>query len=122
MPLGNAAKSDIKAAGSARGVGALDEFASRAKTIRGLTARPSQFGSHPPAWWAGRREIAHAHPGHLEVRLTRAVMSRMRDELTRDARVDYRRPGSDWIRLQLQVPADVDLAVSLLKLALRASR
>jgi hypothetical protein len=102
-------------------VTALDEFASRAKTIRGLTARPSQFGSHPPAWWAGRREIAHAHPGHLEVRLTRAVMSRMRDELTRDARVD-RRPGSDWVRLQLQVPGDVDLAVGLLKLALRANR
>jgi hypothetical protein len=103
-------------------VSALDEFGSRAARIRGLAARPSQFGSYPPAWWLGTREIAHAHRGQLEVRLTRTVMAKMRDELGRDARVDYRRPGSDWVRLQLRTVGDVELALRLLRIALRANR
>ena len=83
--------------------------------------RRSQFGSHPPAWWSGTREIAHAHRGQLEVRLTRAVMARMREELLRDARVDYRRRGSDWVRLQLRTVDDVELAIRLLRIAQRAN-
>jgi hypothetical protein len=101
---------------------ALDDFAAAAARIRGLEARPSQFGSHPPAWWLGRREIAHAHAGHLEVRLTRKVMARMREELAPDARVDYRHPGSDWVRLQLRTKADVDLALRLLRIAMGSNR
>ena len=101
---------------------ALTDFTARTTRVRGLKARPSQFGSHPPAWWLGRREIAHAHRGHIELRLTRKVMSRMREELAADARVDYRRPGSDWLRLQLRTSADVDLAMQLLPLAVRANR
>jgi hypothetical protein len=100
---------------------ALDDFAAAAARIPSLQARPSQFGSHPPAWWLGRREIAHAHAGRLEVRLTRRVMARMRDELGSDARVDYRRPGSDWVRLQLRTKADVDLALRLLRIAMRSN-
>jgi hypothetical protein len=84
-------------------------------------ARPSQFGSHPPAWWFGSQEIAHAHRGHVEVRLTRAVMAQMRVELEPDARVDYRRPGSDWVRLQLLTANDVELAVRLLRIARKAN-
>ncbi|MGH2473419.1 MAG: luciferase family protein [Candidatus Limnocylindria bacterium] len=100
---------------------AIDDFASRARAVRGILPRSSQFGSHPPAWWFGSREIAHAHRGHLEVRLTRAVMARMRDELARDARVDYRRPGSDWVRLQLRTADDVELAMRLLRMAKKAN-
>jgi hypothetical protein len=103
-------------------VSALADFTARAARIRGLAARPSQFGSHPPAWWLGRREIAHAHRGHLEVRLTRQVMARMRGDLEADARVDYRRPGSDWVRLQLRTSNDVELALGLLRIAIRANR
>jgi hypothetical protein len=102
-------------------VTAIDDFASRARGVRGILPRPSQFGSHPPAWWFGSREIAHAHRGVVEVRLTRAVMARMRDELGRDARVDYRRPGSDWVRLQLRTPDDVALAMRLLLIARKAN-
>jgi hypothetical protein len=102
-------------------VTALDDFASRARALRGIEARRSQFGSHPPAWWSGTREIAHAHRGQLEVRLTRAVMARMRDELVPDARVDYRRPGSDWVRLQLRTADDVELAMRLLRMARKAN-
>ena len=101
---------------------ALTDFTARTTRVRALEARPSQFGSHPPAWWMGRREIAHAHLGHIELRLTRKVMARMREELRADARVDYRRPGSDWVRLQLRTAADVDLAMRLLPLAVRANR
>ena len=49
-------------------------------------------------------------------------MARMRDDLARDARVDYRRPGSDWVRLQLAHLADVPLALRLLRVAMRANR
>jgi hypothetical protein len=45
----------------------------------------------------------------------------MRDELGRDARVDYRRPGSDWVRLQLRTPDDVALAMRLLLIARKAN-
>ena len=55
------------------------------------------------------------------MRLTQKGMARMRDDLARDARVDYRRPGSDWVRLQLAHPADVTLALRLLRVAIRAN-
>lgn len=101
---------------------ALRDFTTKARRVRGVEARPSQFGTHPPAWWLGGREIAHAHQGKVEVRLTRRVMARMRDTLERDARIDYRRPGSDWVRLQLRTGADVDQALRLLRIAVRANR
>jgi hypothetical protein len=45
----------------------------------------------------------------------------MRDELVPDARVDYRRPGSDWVRLQLWTADDVELAMRLLRIARKAN-
>jgi hypothetical protein len=45
----------------------------------------------------------------------------MRIELEPDARVDYRRPGSDWVRLQLLTANDVELAVRLLRIARKAN-
>jgi hypothetical protein len=103
-------------------VTALSRFLTAGAKLRGLRRAPSRFGSHPPALWARSREIAHVHGQHVEIRLTRKVMARLRSELAGDARVDYRRPGSDWVRVQLHGTADLQLALRLLRVAILANR
>lgn len=80
-----------------------------------MRREPSQFGTHPPALWLGRREIAHLHRGEVEIRLTRSGIRERRDELRTDLRIDLRRPGSDWVRLKLRRAEDVDRALDLLR-------
>jgi hypothetical protein len=103
-------------------VTAISRFLADGARLRGLRRAPSQFGTHPPALWARSREIAHIHGRHVEIRLTRKLMARLRPEFAGDARVDYRRPGSDWVRVQLRGTADLRLALRLLRIAIRANR
>ena len=102
----------------------LDDFMARGARRRGVTLRPSRFRGrgHSTALWLGTREIAHCHNGQVDVRLTRAVVRELRDELRSDARVDLRGPGYDWILIRVRTAADVERALELLRHAMRAAR
>jgi hypothetical protein len=102
----------------------LDEFMARGARMRGVSLRPSRFKGrgHRDALWLGTREIAHCHNGQVDVRLTRAVVRELRDELRADARIDLRGPGYDWILVRVRRTADVDRAIELLRHAIRVAR
>jgi hypothetical protein len=72
--------------------------------------------------WLGTREIAHCHNGQVDVRLTRAVVRELRDELRSDAGIDLRGPGYDWILIRVRTAADVERALEMLRHAMRAAR
>ena len=90
--------------------------------MRGLRVRPSRFRGHADALWLGAREIAHCHNGQVDVRLTRAVVRQLRDELRSDARIDLRGPGFDWILIRVRTAADLERATELLRYAMRVAR
>ena len=94
----------------------------RGARMRGLRVRPSRFPGHTDALWLGTREIAHCHNGQVDVRLTRAVVRDLRDELRSDARIDLRGPGFDWILIRVRKMADVERAIELLRHAIRVAR
>ena len=102
----------------------FDDFMARGARRRGVKLRPSRFRGrgHSSALWLGTREIAHCHNGQVDVRLTRAVVRELRDELRSDARIDLRGPGFDWILIRVRTPADVERALELLRHAMRAAR
>jgi hypothetical protein len=101
----------------------LDEFMQRGARMRGVRVRPSRFKKgHTDALWFGTREIAHCHNGQVDVRLTRAVVRELRDELRADARIDLRGPGFDWILVRVRKRADVGRAIELLRHAIRVAR
>jgi hypothetical protein len=93
----------------------------RGAALRGIATAPSQFGSHGPALWLGARQVAHPRGDDVEVRLTRGVMRRMREELRADLRINMRQPGSDWVIVYLRRTSDVERAIELLRLAIRAN-
>jgi hypothetical protein len=103
-------------------VTALDEFMTRGARLRGITVRQSKFRKHGEALWLGKTEVAHCHNGDVDVRLTRAVVRTLRDELRSDARIDLRGPGYDWILVRVRRTADVERALELLRHAVRAAR
>jgi len=100
----------------------LDDFMARGARLRGITVRQSKFQSHGEALWLGKTEVAHCHNGEVDVRLTRAVVRTLRDELRSDARIDLRGPGYDWILVRVRRAADVERALELLRHAVRAAR
>jgi len=102
----------------------LDDFMARGARMRGVRLRPSRFKGrgHMDALWLGTREIAHCHNGQVDVRLTRTVVRRLRDELRSDARIDLRGPGYDWILVRVRRKADVERALELLRHAIRVAR
>ena len=97
----------------------------RGSRLRGVSVRPSRFRDprHArDALWVGTREVAHCHNGQVDVRLTRAGVREMREELRADARIDLRGPGYDWILVRVRSTADVDRAIELLRHAIRIAR
>jgi hypothetical protein len=98
-----------------------DRFMRLGAALPGVAVRPSHFGTHGPSLWAGTRQIAHPRGQDLEIRLTRELMREMRDELRSDLRINLRQPGSDWIVVYLRRQSDVERALELLRLAIRAN-
>ena len=95
----------------------------RGARMRGVQLRSSRFKKgHTDALWVGTREIAHCHNGQVDVRLTRAVVRELRDELRADARIDLRGPGFDWILVRVRNVADVERALEPLRHAMRTAR
>ncbi len=101
---------------------AAGQFMSRGARLRGITLKASRFKGrgHEMALWHGKHEVAHTRNGQADIRLTRAGVRAMRDELRQDARIDLRGPGFDWILVRLRVTADVERALEILRAAVRA--
>ncbi|MGW7361909.1 luciferase domain-containing protein [Streptomyces sp. NPDC054841] len=64
-------------------------------------------------------EIAHFHSGHdVDLHLTARAIRRFEEHLAEATPVRLV-PGSPWVTLRLDVPADVDLLTTLVSLALQ---
>ena len=84
-----------------------------------LVAGTSRFGAGArPAWFAGRRAIAHLHEDGdaaalLDVRLPRVAQR----ALAGDPRVVPRRSASAWIEVRVATDDDVDDALAWIRAA-----
>jgi hypothetical protein len=65
-------------------------------------------------------QILHLHGDEAELRLTRPVIARLGDPLRESGRVTVL-PGGDWVRVRLDTEYDVDLVMSLVSVAIKAS-
>jgi Family of unknown function (DUF5519) len=86
-----------------------------------VTERRSRYGDKP-ALFSASREIAHLEaPGVIDIRLTRAGWSQVKDSFGADPAVRRDPSRRDWIELHLDSPADLDRLGGLLATALDAN-
>jgi hypothetical protein len=72
------------------------------------------------AYWVEGREIAHLEAENvLDLRLTKAVISKHRAELKADPRIELR-AGSDWVTMRVG-PGDAAFVRRLLRQAVEAN-
>lgn len=95
-------------------MGLRAELTGRILRLPGVELRPSRF-TGDEAFFAGRREIAHFHGERtIDIRLTRARIRALKDDLEADRRVTLR-GSSDWCELTFARKKDLDRAVELVK-------
>jgi hypothetical protein len=83
--------------------------------------RRSRYGDKPALFTAGR-EIAHLEaPGVIDLRITRAGWSQVKDRFSADPAVRRDPSRRDWIELHLRSPADLDRLGDLLTAAIAAN-
>jgi Family of unknown function (DUF5519) len=83
--------------------------------------RRSRYGDKP-ALFTASREIAHLEaPGVIDLRITRAGWSRVRDRFGADPAVRRDSSRRDWIELRLDSPGDLDRLGGLLAAAVAAN-
>jgi luciferase-like monooxygenase len=87
-----------------------------------VAERRSRYGDKP-ALFSASREIAHLEaPGVIDVRITRAGWSQVKDLFSTDPAVRRDPSRRDWIELHLDSAADLDRLGALLAVALAANR
>jgi Family of unknown function (DUF5519) len=75
-----------------------------------------------PALFAAKREIAHLEaPGVIDLRITRAGWSWVREDFLDDPAVRRDPSRRDWIELHLRSTADLDRLGGLLTVAMAAN-
>lgn len=90
--------------------------------VDGAAVGEGAFASGP-ALWVGKSEVAHFDGERtLDVRLTREVIRRRRDELKQDPRVQLRKGTSDWVAAAVATDADIRWARALIRDAVAANR
>ena len=83
--------------------------------------RRSRYGDKP-ALVVGSREIAHLEaPGIVDLRITQAGWSQVRERFGTDPAVRRAKNRKDWLELVLESPADVDRLTPLLAVAVAAN-
>jgi hypothetical protein len=83
--------------------------------------RRSRYGNKP-ALFTASREFAHLEaPGVIDLRITRAGWSRVRDRFGADPAVRRDPSRRDWIELHLDSAADLDRLGGLLTAAMAAN-
>ncbi|RMG16662.1 MAG: hypothetical protein D6731_05700 [Planctomycetota bacterium] len=97
------------------------EFERRLLAWPGVSLRPSRFGGEV-GFWVGEREFAHFHAGNeVDLRLTRAVVRRLRGELRADPRVEIS-SGGDWVAVRFPRSKSFERALELAWQAYAAHR
>lgn len=75
-----------------------------------------------PAIWVGQREVAHFDSERtLDVRLTKSVIRRRRDELKSEARASLRASASDWVAITIESDEDLVWATGVVLDAVAAN-
>ncbi len=75
-----------------------------------------------PALWVGKREVAHFDSERtLDVRLTKSVIRRRREELKGEDRVSLRRGTSDWLEITIESDEDLGWATGVVLDAVAAN-
>jgi hypothetical protein len=98
-----------------------EELADRLTELDGVELRPSRF-SDRPAFWVGKREVAHFEPGNaMDVRLTRKGIRARKAELEADPRVTLR-GSSDWTEVAFSRRAHLARVIDLVAAAVAANR
>jgi hypothetical protein len=86
-----------------------------------VAERRSRYGDKP-ALVTASREIAHMEaPGVIDLRITRAGWSQVKDRFSADPAVRPDRSRRDWIELHLSSVADLDRLGELLAAVLAAN-
>ncbi len=86
-----------------------------------VAERRSRYGDKP-ALFCASREIAHLEaPGAIDLRITRAGWSQVKDRFGADPAVRRDPSRRDWIELHLDSPADLGRLGGLLAVALAAN-
>ena len=84
--------------------------------------RRSRYGDKPALFAAASREIAHLEaPGVIDLRITGAGWSRVKDRFGADPAVRRDPSRRDWIELHLDSAADLDRLGGLLATAMAAN-
>jgi predicted kinase len=97
------------------------DFMKRCAEIEGAALGEGAF-SPGPAIWVGRREVAHFDgPVEVDVRLTKGVIRERRSQLVSDEHVELRPRSSDWVRVRVASPSELDSAFALVRDAVAAN-
>lgn len=98
-----------------------DEMLEAILALDDVELRTSRF-SKSDAFFVGRREFAHFHAGNeLDLRLTRAEISRRGAALLEDRRVSRPNPRGDWVEVRFPRRADLDFVLELVAAAREAN-
>lgn len=98
-----------------------DQLAERILDLDDVRLATSRF-SGAEAFFVGRREFAHFHAGNeLDLRLTRAEISRRGAALLEDRRVSRPNPRGDWVEVRFPRRADLDFVLELVAAAREAN-
>jgi hypothetical protein len=104
----------------------MDALAGRIRkallAIDGVQLGESVF-SEGEAFWVNGKQVAHyMSDGHMEIRLTKPMISANRTRLKADPRVELRRNASDWLIVRYGSAKDVPLISELAGIAVAAHR
>ncbi len=98
------------------------EFLERCCELADGTAVGAGAFAPGPALWVGKREVAHFDREHtLDVRLTKSVIRRRREELKGADRVSLRNGQSDWLEITVEAPEDLEWATGIVLDAVAAN-
>jgi len=98
-----------------------EQLTERILALPGVTAGTSRFSANP-AFYRGKRELAHFHPdGVIDIRLTKAVIRELELAHADDPRLVLRRSASDWVEFRFTTAGDLDRAVELVEHARAAN-
>lgn len=99
--------------------GAGERIRDAALSWPGVTSHPHRFGGLE--YRIGRREIGHVHGDSLaDIPLPKKV----RDRIVAEGRADPHHvlPGSGWVSVHLRLEADIERAITLLRLSYDTAR
>jgi hypothetical protein len=100
----------------------MSDLPAKLAGIDGVEASESVF-KDGLGYWVNGKEIAHFESDSvIDIRLTRAAITRRRAELRADGRVRMRPGSSDWLAVEIHGPPDEAFVLELVEAAAAAHR